>query len=212
MSISKEKKWHQEYRKNRDASWKGKLVRFLVQWLPKQSDYVKWSVANLIRFIDRLPWYLGIGLLYRVTGKLEWWRHENKVRRWIYTRICSHTQLLDNYIVINAEIAAHQGELVFNGNTRGLQIEKLIGFSEDDMDFYWVTQNIETGIVHHTAVGGFIPFKPIMKGTYERYVYTAMLEEFDEKWADPKIQKKIEAFKEKQRKLYLKIFKRKSRR
>ena len=38
----------------------------------------------------------------------------------------------------------------------GLEVMRVIGYSEDDMDCYLMVQDVKGRILHHTAVGGYI--------------------------------------------------------
>jgi hypothetical protein len=77
---------------------------------------------------------------------------------------------MDNKKLFQKRCKKYKGQLVLNS----FEVEMVLDFAEDDMDYYYVTYNLRTGKVWHTFVGDFIP----LKSRLSKKKYDYMLEVF----------------------------------
>ena len=66
----------------------------------------------------------------------------------------------DNRVGISREVDAHRGRLVLMFG----EVHRLLGWSEDSEDYWYVTIDKQRRIIRHSCVGGFVPLYGALPG------------------------------------------------
>jgi hypothetical protein len=94
---------------------------------------------------------------------------------------------MDNKKFFQKRCKKYKGQLVLNC----FEVERLLGFAKDEMDYYYVTYNLRTGKTWHSFVGDFIPLKSrLPKKKYDYLLSVFKLNENIRKEAEKELKRK----------------------